>query len=291
MTILSPAIIDCFNKNKLIPIIGAGVSMDVKTINNEHPLPSWKQLLLNGVAALEHEGEDKQAIVVLALTESGDFQIAADFLKKGLKGNAWGNFLKSQFIVDYTKLDDSSKKLAQSIWNINNKIITLNYENILKESNQAPSNVHSFDSSNADALGDFINRSQQERPLIWHLHGHIDVIDSIIFTGGSYKELYSPENSHKFKAAISALKTTLASNSLLFLGCSLSDVELLSVLKDNFDLFNGNQEQHYAFIHENNKPELQRFIDDKELPIKLFTYPDYGAPFVDLIDELTKKKV
>ena len=43
---------------RVIPFVGAGVSMAVERVGGGRVFPSWKQLLLDGATRLEQEGKD-----------------------------------------------------------------------------------------------------------------------------------------------------------------------------------------------------------------------------------------
>jgi hypothetical protein len=75
---------DGLRDGRVIPFVGAGVSMAVERIAGGRIFPSWKQLLLDGAARLEREG--KRADLVRALVEDDppDYLQAAQKLRDKL---------------------------------------------------------------------------------------------------------------------------------------------------------------------------------------------------------------
>ncbi|MDP5212298.1 SIR2 family protein [Pseudoalteromonas tunicata] len=264
---------------KLIPLVGAGVSMSIKDNNGNSVFPSWVKLLQN--AAMQLNTEDAE--LVNQAIDAGMLLEAAQEAKKHLIGNRWYLFLESQFNPDLIKCDSSSFELPKALWQLSNRFITLNYDNLLKHTSGA-SNTKIITNSSDATLNTF--RSTTESKMIWHLHGHIDTPEELILTFDSYKHFYVEE---KYKAAMDVLKSVLATQSLLFIGCSLKDAELLAELSKQFELFAGNTPAHFALVHQKEEPLIKLKL--KDIPnIKILTFSDFGQPLVDTINEIAALK-
>ncbi|MFN8000083.1 MAG: hypothetical protein U0X75_03590 [Acidobacteriota bacterium] len=102
-------------ERKVIPFVGAGVSMAVR--NNKHtnqPLfPSWKQLLLLAGSRLGDETRQKEANAKSALPDlsTPDYLYVAKQAREGL-GALWYDFLGSQIDVSRNDIADESLALA-----------------------------------------------------------------------------------------------------------------------------------------------------------------------------------
>lgn len=264
---------------KLIPLVGAGVSMSIKDKNGDGVFPSWSELLQRAAKELKPDITElvNQAVGERMLLE------AAEVAKKHLKGERWFQFLESQFNPDLNKLDPISLALPTALWRLSNRLITLNYDNVLKHTSEA-SNTKIITNSSGATLNTF--RSNTDQKMIWHLHGHIDKPEELILTFDSYKHFYI-EN--KYKAAMQVLHSTLATQSILFIGCSLSDAELLAELNKEYNLFAGNTTVHFALVHQKEEPLIRLKLKDLQ-NIEILTFPDFGQPLVDTINEIVSLK-
>jgi predicted ATPase len=264
---------------KLIPLVGAGVSMSIKDNNGDSVFPSWIKLLQNAAMLLN----TKDAELVNQAIEAGMLLDAAQEAKKHLLGNRWYQFLESQFNPDLIKCDSSSFELPKALWQLSNRFITLNYDNVLEHTSEA-SNTKIITNSSSVMLNTF--RSTTEPKMIWHLHGHIDNPEELILTFDSYEHFYVEK---QYQAAMLVLKSVLATQSLLFVGCSLRDAELLAVLSKQFELFAGNTEVHFALVHQKEERLIKLKLKDIK-NIEILTFSDFGQPLVDIINEIASLK-
>jgi hypothetical protein len=264
---------------KLIPLVGAGVSMSIKDNNGDSVFPSWIKLLQNAAMLLNTE----DAELVNQAIEAGMLLDAAQEANKHLIGNRWYQFLESQFNPDLIKCDSSSFELPKALWQLSNRFITLNYDNVLKHTSEA-SNTKIITNSSGAMLNTF--RSTTESKMIWHLHGHIDKPEELILTFDSYEHFYVEE---KYQAAMQVLKTVLATQSLLFVGCSLKDAELLAELSKQFELFAGNTEVHFALVHQKEERLIKLKLKGIQ-NIEILTFSNFGQPLVDTINEIASLK-
>ncbi len=276
---------------QLVPLIGAGLSMSMRDKNDKRVFPSWEELLQKSADALGKEDkEDDQQLVNLFIKKK-KLHKAAEAAREGLIGSTWYNFLKKQFVIDYEILDLNSAALPKAMWQLSSQLITLNYEKILQWASEQPSNVTVFDNSNKTALADFSRVTGGQK--VWHLHGHIDDPQHIILTPDSYSALY-PETDgveNQYKAALQTLRTTLQTKSLLFVGCSLNDIELLNELNKQNELFSGNTGPHYALVHKSEAESIKRELLRNRIQIEILEFSDFGGPLVKVVNELAECRV
>ena len=88
MADLPASLITALQNGKVIPFVGAGVSLAVKDAQGNALFPSWKQLLQNAAARLRAEGNADMADVVDALVKVGQYLNAALNARDGL-GPLW----------------------------------------------------------------------------------------------------------------------------------------------------------------------------------------------------------
>lgn len=97
---------------KLIPLVGAGVSMSIKEDNGNRVFPSWVELLQNAASELE----PNVAVLINRLIDAGYLLKAAEIAKEHLKGERWYTFLESKFDPNLESLDQSSFELPVALW-------------------------------------------------------------------------------------------------------------------------------------------------------------------------------
>ncbi len=269
-------------ENKLIPVVGAGVSMSLTDTDKKRIFPSWIELLKHAEDELRDSGKLKLANGISAMLDLEDFQQAAKYARQGLQGTCWSNFFRKHFEEPLNLISEDSKDLPKAIWELSNRVVTLNYDKVMRITSPNIENIIPLDNSNPAGLADF-KRGDHTGPAIWHLHGHVDNVDTIIFTTESYDKLYA-ETSEAHKAALESFKGLCSDQKLLFVGCSLEDAELLHEMGKQHQLFGGNTGPHYALVHKNEHETIQQKIND--LPIDLLPFEDFGEPLVQLVKKI-----
>lgn len=264
----------------MIPLVGAGVSMSIKDKNGTRAFPSWTELLQRAA----EKSDPEVAKLLNRLIDAGLLLKSAEKAKEHLIGNRWFEFLESQFDPDLNCLDQNSFELPTALWKISSRLITLNYDRVLQHTSDSSNTKIITNSSNA-TLNTFLLPT--EKKMIWHLHGHVDKPEELILTLDSYKNFYEAEK--EYPAAMQVLKSILATQSLLFVGCSLKDAELLAELSKQFSLFAGNTAVHFALVHQNDKEIIQSMLEDIK-NIEILTFSDFGQPLVDTINEIASLK-
>lgn len=283
---LSPHLLEAAKNRKLIPLVGAGVSMSLRDISSgERAYPSWPQVLQRAAEELRGIGKENESSGITAMLALNMYQHAADIARKGLIGAQWGRFLASCFDIPIDKLDINSTELPKAIWSISNKIITLNFDKVLRLTCSDPS-VIDFDYTQGAQLSNFLKNSD-EKKYIWHLHGRIDNFPSLIFTTDSYASLYSTDTS--FQAAIVSFKAICATQNLLFIGCSLSDAEILAKLGQVAQVFQDNIGPHYALVRGDEVMEVKEKL--KGLPIEIISFTEFGEPLLEVLRELKQDEL
>jgi len=267
------------SENKVIPFVGAGVSKDVKYKNGEKAFVNWKELLeiLNQKVNDENK---RNGIEYFLKSKNIDYLQIADMIEKELSVNEFNKVLKETFDIDLSLIDETTLELAQTIWELNSKlIITTNYDKILNYScSDINKNYWDIEAPFEQAK---LLRDGVENPTIWHIHGHIDNVDNIILTSKKYNELYTTnsENS-KYKSALETLRHIISSKSLLFIGFSLDDEFVINQLNRTIKIFGGNSHEHYVLCKQgSNQNTLNKNI-------KVIEYENHGQDLIEKIKSL-----
>jgi hypothetical protein len=271
-----------YQNKTLIPLVGAGVSMSLLNQNGERIFPSWKELLSRAAITLIDEKKPELAQAIQGVLPVGGYQQAADYARKGLTGSLWDKFFKVNFSIKKNDIDLHSLKLPQSIWKLSSRIITLNYDRVLRFACPMPDDLIELDNTKLNALADF-KRDSLGAPGVWHLHGSLDNLDKIIFTSESYNKLYFDKDSN-YRAAIETFKAICSHANLLFVGCGLDDAELIQQLEQEYKFFAGNIGPHYALVPARDFPQIQEKL--KHVNIELISFPDFGYPLIEKIEQI-----
>ena len=281
---LPRSLIDALRSNEIIPVVAAGVSMSVRDKQGKRIFPSWPELLLKAADKLEAENNISNANLVKIFLEKNNYQEAAKYAYDGLKGPLWKKLINEQFNPNLDELDESSTTLPKAIWKLSNQIITLNYDRILQWSHLTSAQVRTLTNNAKANLPDIFKSSND--PIVWHLHGHIDNTAELILTPDSYANFYDQGDSviGNYKGALEALKIMLTTRSLLFIGCSLDDADLLLKINQQQEMFAGNTKPHYALVKASDKDSIEKKLNDTQ--IKLITFEEFGQPLLDKLSEM-----
>ena len=122
-----------------------------------------------------------------------------------------------------------------------------------------------------------------ERPTIWHFHGFIQDVESIILTPAA-----STNSETEFTAALTTLNSLLMSQTFLFVGYGLNDEYIGSHLRGIQEVFKGHLGPHYILVREAELERYNEHISRDKLPLLAISFPDFGQPLLDLLDELSK---
>lgn len=275
-------------EKKVIPFVGAGVSMSV--LDNEpgkRLFPSWKELLNKAADKLE---KDKPAYAgairsVLEL-DKPDYHYAAQKAHEGFKAD-WFDFLRDELDLPYSRVKEESLALAKLVWGLgSNFIITTNYDRVLK---WGCPNQNDFAAWNIQAPAEqaaLLKNTLPNRPTVWHLHGNLDDTANLILTPDGYEKLYFENDSskEKYEAALTTLRSLLASHTFLFIGFSMDDEHFGGQMRGVKDIFKGATGRHYVLAR---KAEKQH-ISDLNPDLEILTYEEHGEPLLELLQKISE---
>ena len=116
-------------QNRIIPFVGAGLSIGVKSREGNPLFPGWGPLLKRASDRLLTENKQKEARLVAAFVDTDRLYDAAREAKAGLGAANWFDFLKEEFDHVFEEVNSESLRLNQLIWALgSNLVITTNYE-------------------------------------------------------------------------------------------------------------------------------------------------------------------
>lgn len=279
---------DRLRYGRVIPFVGAGVSMAVERRGGGRLFPSWKQLLVDGAARLERDGTKADVVRALVEDEEPDYLQAAKKLRDKL-GARWGAFLKDAIDVPRAEVDDRSLELARAVWRLGSRlVVTTNYDQVLKWAcpDELRDDCKAWDIDAPAEQAEYLQRGEVRAPTVWHLHGHIDNAAGLVLTPDGYATLYpaAVQTEPRHRAALETLRHLLASHSFLFVGFSLDDEHFGVELQRMLDVFEGFGGPHYALVHQQNAERL-RLLGK---PVEPLVFAEFGEPLLELLGELAR---
>lgn len=264
---------DCVMTKEMIIFVGAGVSKLCR-------FPLWNDLANNLVEHFRKEGffdfATENAIIKGNYSPVQKITILSNKVDKDNKTN-----LVSEKIcecLEYEKCDhDKAKRIANFLFSFNSTIVTTNADQIL-EKNDANNTYKTYNSVEELPSGDIPRQS------IIHLHGSITQKESLVFTERQYAIKYYPDKEIG-KVLNKILKN---SRTILFVGYSLSEFELLKYLIDP-DKEKKNKRLFKLEAYYRNEKDTRLKLDEAyydELGIKLLPYFIDGKGYETLFDVL-----
>ena len=289
---LPNGLVNALRDKKVIPFVGAGVPMDVRTADlGDSAFPSWDSLIKELRGALVGEGHG-----AIASRLDGESSVAGNFSpeteeEKFVVKKAFNQVLLKHVDIDYEQIDASTTALARLAWRLSDgKIITSNYDKLLAWTHASPQRVRRI-APGTQEMQTFLNEG---RPVVWHLHGHVEDLNRIVFFKDEYSRLYSSgsadssdeEEERDRRTFEFAFRRVLSECNLLFIGCSLDDPFLLGFIK-RAEHDRINVKQHYALVRESEYRQVKDRLKQRNIgSITLIKFPDYGAPLYQVLEAL-----
>ena len=272
-------------KGRLLPFVGAGVSAQVKKKDCPEPLfMTWSELVnaigraLNGESfttgeALQHKQNfDK----FLALNQ---FPQAAAEARKCLSEDVWYDLLEGAFLRYKEDANEKTLEYARRLWTLNSRLVlTTNYDHVMEWAWP-----YSAEKVSHLTVADILNLARVEwadpdRPVIFHLHGDIAHLHTIILTLDEYNLLYHPPGQQEHPG-LEMLRKLLKDRSVLFAGFSFNDSEVREQLRQVAEVAPGYRRQHYALVRAQDQNRVEEVLKScPEVKIRLIPLEEFLEP-------------
>jgi|GEM_PF-7015725 len=225
---------DQIRSGNCVLFIGSGLSLGAG-------LPTWGGLMgelldeiekQRGQEAIENKDE------ILQLIEQKQFLIVAEELRRQLGKDSFEDFLRRRFRSEDLQLQPAHKLLPDLKDRGISAILTTNFDTLIENafSPQPPVYTQEDASELSYAL-------QNREFYILKLHGSIHRISTIVLGQSDYQNLMYANRAYK-----EYLPAFLNNKTVLFVGYSLSDPDLIAVLDELRSAFQGNSNTHYALM-------------------------------------------
>jgi len=258
------ALVSELAERRCVIFMGAGVSIgSLSEDGTKHP-PNWKSFL-EGALAHVHDQKDKRQ--AKALINKGYFLDAAEVITDRSNQADFGNYLRETLMLPHFGAND----LHKIILDIDPKIaITTNYDEIYDQyckSGHAESGYNICRYYDRFAVENIRSRIR----LVIKAHGCVTDPTRIVLSRSSY---FSAKRDYPgFYDLLDALFLT---NTLLFVGCSLSDPDIQLIL-ENANISAPSAHPHYALVEKTRHPSIKSAIK-KTHNIELVEYPRGNHP-------------
>ena len=268
-----------FAKGRVVPFIGSGVSLAVKN----SLFPTWGGLLKEMESALRGMDKGRRAEQVKIPCEFHEWLDAAKVALKELGKRGFHDVMLQRF--DVPEPTDANWSLPDAIWGLKpSVVITTNYDNVLSWSNP---NSKQLLNRQKPELARLYRDATVENPCVWHLHGHISDLESLILAPSQYDEFYAGESRANYEAAKLQLKGLLTNWTLLFIGFGLEDEYVMDMVVDVYKAFGEATSPHYA-LKKKGESEAEKSRLWNQYNIQVIEFDDYGQPLVDLLQTLAE---
>lgn len=217
----SDAVVEAVGRRDLVVFMGAGVTMNSDPVRGKSPV-SWANLLRECMTAARLTGKDSD--YAEKLISAGRLLEAAEMIVHVARNSGHGQdvYTRIKTVAGGPGSGFGGNEWHDALLNLNSSIyITTNYDK-------------SFTRASKDA---FVKKTHDSReigftirsgaPILIHMHGDVDNIESIILTQTDYSRM-GVENSH----VLEVIRALLLTRTVLFVGYSLTDPDVQLVLQN-----------------------------------------------------------
>jgi len=246
-------------EHRCIIFMGAGVSMGSVGADGVTRPPGWEKFLKNSLSLITDERSRRFAA---QLIKKQQFLDAAEVITEGSDHAAFGNYLRETF--DAPRFVAS--EMHKLVLDIDPKIvITTNYDQIYDRYCTSGIAAGGYNVT-LHTDNNIVDSIRSRVRLVVKAHGCVSRPQEIILSRSSY---YKARRDHgKFYSVLDALFLT---NTILFIGCSLTDPDIQLVL-ENVNLSAPSAHPHYALVEKSRHQIIKSAIKTTH-NIELLEYP------------------
>lgn len=270
-------LIQAVRRHQVIPFAGAGVSLGTKP----GLFPDWRALLQGLAEELVAQCIPDAAESVHRKVAEGDFLTAAEIAFQQLGAFRFNRFLRRQFRV--VRPSDAELSVVRALWGLRPPLVlTTNYDDALlwgREGVEVVANDQDHELALMDA------ETEPEAPRVWHLHGTIHRLSTIILGGADYQRLYGKPEQRAYEGALARLHSRLSARPILYVGFSLNDPYVIQQIQHVLQLTKGQSAPSYALMK---RGQGDRGVLWMNYNIQLIEYEDHGAPLAELLRSLAR---
>ncbi|WP_458124725.1 SIR2 family protein [Paenibacillus sp. Z3-2] len=259
--------------------IGAGISATAQNDQGESP-ERWGEFVTQAKALINEPDPtkmDRKQNFIDRMIEKQDYLMALQTIFDSSDPGRYSDFLRRKF----SRPNYKASSVHELIKEIDSKIvITTNFDKIYENL----CNDHGYTTANYNNISRIVTNIKTTENLIIKAHGTIEDVDSMVFT---LKQYYKAKKDHPIFYEI--LKALFLTNTVVFLGYSLSDPDMNLVLETLANL-SSSSSPHYVVVKEGIDEELKEYWRDCYNVYPLEYGPDYDN-LEENIEELKNKVI
>lgn len=243
--------------DRAVAFLGSGLSLAAG-------LPDWPGLLKELAEQAHASGQvtDQERTQLIEWAGQPDFLMLADALVNRLGRGNFVRFMKEKFGGDRQPTEVHRQLAAVPFA----AYITTNYDTLLEDawSEVKRKRLEVFTHEDQSELRDpFRNR----RPFLVKVHGDIHGPDSLVLGLQDFRKVI-----HENRAYSRFMEDVLSRYSIVFLGYSLSDPDVLNILDELVSVFDGVPGQHFALVDGARMTNLRAGVFLRNYGIQVVTY-------------------
>jgi predicted nucleotidyltransferase len=265
------AISHAYRNGNLVFFLGAGASkaFDVK-------FPNWPELLNALQSELPTERpEDRPEIK--NLIAAGKYLLAAEAIKRYavVDRDSRDQVVdrKVGSILGRRPLAEGNPDLHQAILDFQSPVVTTNFDTILEATlrrHGLDGTVPVFTFEEDEPIGERLDPTGEQSQYVFKLHGGTGK-GSLILDEGDYTDMYFRENRPR---ALALLRHILTTKMVVFVGFSLSDPEIMPILREATRY--SSTYQHIAFMRESTISKIEREVLRAYYRVDPILYEEHG---------------
>jgi NAD-dependent SIR2 family protein deacetylase len=254
-------------RRRCILFLGAGVSATSKTSDGTRP-KDWESFLIEANKLVKKQDKKDQ---IFDLIQKRNYLLALQAIVNSATPSDYHEFLNENF--NNPKFEPS--KIHEIIFGLDARIvITTNfdkiYDNYCVQQSSIGFKIITYDS------GSIVDEIRSDTYLIIKAHGTIDNINNMIFTKSKYHEA-----KRDYSNFYEVLKALFITNTVIFIGCSLTDPDVCLLLED-VKIIGKSSKPHFAIIK---KGEHNFILEDWKETYNIEAI-EYESDHENLIEEL-----
>jgi len=252
---------------RVVLFLGAGVSALATNDLGEHP-KTWGAFLSDAIALLDH-ASPAEFDFINSMIAKENYLLALQSIQDKCDPGRYRHYLEKIFRRPNFKPSESHQKIKELDCKV---VVTTNFDKIYDNL----CNEHGYSVSTYMTPRMIISNLKTTNNLIIKAHGSIDDIDNMVFTQSQYYQART-----KYPNFYDVLRSLFLTNTVLFLGYSLSDPDINLVL-ETLTSVNTLGCPHYAVVKKGVPKEL------KDYWLKSFNIAclEYGPNFDNLPENI-----
>jgi len=245
------------NPEKFVFFIGAGLSQPL--------FPSWGVLLKEFVELAEEAGMSHDKSELLDCIERGESYLdIAEVCVNAMGATRYRDIMEKVFDKDFSPEDvPESYKILMDL--SPKMIVTTNYDRLPEIAGKGKYRIST--NNNAPEASRFFAGNKN---TVFKMHGDITDQSSIVLTTSNYQEIINKNQSTR-----SLLNSIFSTKFFIFVGFSLSDPHIDTILNNIKSINNGIPLSHYVLLNESSSFKISSF--ENKYGVKVISYTPSSA--------------